>query len=137
MTFYASTGQLQVALHTLLTRLGEQDPGATDAIVASRLVIRVRCTGPSAELTINARQRPVQTIFGPSKLRPSLDIELAADTLHRILLGEQSMKQALANGLLRVQGPVWKAMALAELFRRGQALYLQVLLEQDYISTRK
>lgn len=131
MAFYANAEQLHTCMEALFARLEAQDPGAAAALLASRLVIRVRCTDPDAEFTMNGRQRPLRTEFGPSHLRPTLDIELAADTLHRILLGEQSMKKALADGRLKVRGPVWKAMALADLFRRGQALYPHILAEQE------
>ena len=133
MTFYADADQFYACTQTLFARIEEQDPGAADAVLASRLVIRLRCTQPDAELTINGRQRPVQTTFGPSGLRPTLDIELPADTLHRIMLGEISLKKALANGRLKVLGPVWKATALANLFQRGQALYREVLDEQGLL----
>jgi hypothetical protein len=130
MPFFADTDQVYACTRALFARIEEEDPGAADAIRASYLVIRLRCTEPDADFTINGRQRPILTTFGPSRLRPTLDIELAADTLHRIMLGEQSMKKALANGQLKVQGPVWKALALADLFRQGQTLYPQVLKEQ-------
>jgi hypothetical protein len=130
MAFYADADQFYTCTKTLFTRIEEQEPGAADAILASRLVIRLRCTEPDAELTINGRQRPVQITFGPSRLRPTLDIELPADTLHRIMLGEVSLKKALANGQLKVLGPVWKATVLADLFHRGRALYSEVLHEQ-------
>jgi hypothetical protein len=93
------------------------------------MVIRLRCTHPSATVTINGRKRPLETVFGDSRLRPTLDIELEADTLHQIMLGEISMKRALAQGKLRVKGPVWKASALGDLFHRGQAIYPKVLQE--------
>lgn len=130
MGFYEDGDQFYACTRKLFARIQEKDPGAADAILASRLVIGLRCTEPDAEITINGRQRPMQITFGPSRQRATLDIELAADTLHHIMLGEQSMTKALANGLLKVRGPVWKAMALADLFRRGQALYPQVLREQ-------
>ena len=133
MPFYADADQFYACTQALFARIEEQNPGAADAILASRLVIRLRCTEPDAELTINGRQRPMQTRFGPSRLRPTLDIELPADTLHRIMLGEMSLKKALANGRLKVLGPVWKATDLADLFRRGQALYREVLHEQGLL----
>jgi len=129
MAFYTDSDQLCTCMGMLFTHIGERDPGAADAILASHLVIRLRCTDPGAEITINGRQRPVQTTFGPSRLRPTLDIELAADTLHHILLGGLSLTKALADGRLKVNGPVWKTMALADLFHRGQVLYPQVLRE--------
>ena len=130
MAFFADAEQLYACTKALFARIEESDPGAADAVLASRLVVRLRCAEPDAQITINGRRRPVHTTYGPSRLRPTLDIELAADTLHRIMLGEQSMKSALAAGLLQVRGQVWKALALAELFRRSQALYPRVLEEQ-------
>jgi len=133
MTAYADTDHFYSVAQALFTRIADQDPGAADAILAARLVIRVRCTCPDAEFTLDGRQRPLQTTFGPSRLRPTLDIEMAAETLHRIMLGELSLKTALANGKLKVRGPVWKAMALADLFRHSQALYPEALREQDIL----
>lgn len=129
MPVYANDDQLYACTKALFSRIAEEDPGAADAILASRLVIRLRLSGPVAELTINGRQRPVQTTFGPSTLRPTLEIDMQADTLHCIMLGELSLRSALGDGQLQVRGQVWKAMALADLFRRGQSLYPQVLRE--------
>lgn len=130
MAIFVDSEQFYACTRALFARIAEKDPGAADAILASHLVIRLRSTEPETEITINGRQRPLQTTFGPSRMRPTLDIELAADTLHQIMLGEQSIKKALADGRLKVRGPAWKATALADLFRRGQTLYPEVLREQ-------
>lgn len=130
MPFYNDSDTLYTCLRLLFARIEDADPGASDAVAASRLVVRLNCSLPAGEVTFDGRRRPLSVVFGPTPLRPTLDIELAADTLHRILLGEQSLTKALGSGLLSVRGPVWKAMALADLFRRGQALYPQVLREQ-------
>ena len=132
MTVYTDAQQLYAYVEALFALIAEKNPGATDSVLASQLVIRLRCTEPDAEITINGRQRPLETIYGPARLRPTLDIELTADTLHAIMLGELGLKKALAGGLLEVRGPVWKAKALAELFYQGQELYLQVLEEQGW-----
>lgn len=130
MPFFADDEQLYAVAETLFTRLQEEDPGATDSVLASHLVIRLRTSKPAAEFTLNGRRRPVQISYGPSHPRPTLDIKLAADTLHRILMDELSLKKALANGQLEVHGPVWKATVLADVFHGGQAIYPQVLEEQ-------
>jgi hypothetical protein len=130
MPFFADSDQFYACTRALFARIQEQVPDATDDILSSQLAIRFRCTEPNAELTVNGRQRPVQTTFGPSQVRPTLDIELKADTLHSIMLGELSLKEALAHKRLRVRGPVWKTRALANLFYQGQSLYPQVLREQ-------
>jgi hypothetical protein len=129
MAFYADSEQLYDSMRTLFARIEEEEPGAEEAILASRLVIRLQCTEPEAEFTINGRQRPLRTTFGPSATRPVLDIELAADALHDIMLGRLSLRTALGNGFLKIRGPALKAMALADLFRKGQTIYPEVLRE--------
>jgi hypothetical protein len=130
MPFFSDADQLYATAQGLFTSLQEVDPGATDIVLASRLVARLRTTNPTAEITLNGRQRPVQFTYGPARVRPTLDIELSADTLHNILLGELPLKKALGNGKLKVRGQVWKALDLADLFYRGQAVYPQVLSDQ-------
>jgi hypothetical protein len=132
MAVYVDSEQLYTYVEALFALIAEKNPGAADAVLASRLVIRLRCTEPDAEITLNGRRRPLETTFGPTPLRPTLDIELAADTLHAIMLDELGIKKALAGGLLEVRGPVWKAKALADLFHQGQELYLQVLQERGW-----
>lgn len=67
--------------------------------------------------------------LAPLALRPELDVELAADTFHRILLGELSLLKALGSGLLKVKGPIWKTNALGELFQQGKSCYPSILRE--------
>ena len=132
MAVYTDTEQLYRYVQALFARIAENDPSAADAILASKMVIRMRCTEPDAEITINGRRRPLETTFGPSRLRPTLEIDLTADTLHAIMLGELRIKSAVANGQLKARGSIWKAGALADLFRQGQVLYHQVLNEQGW-----
>jgi hypothetical protein len=129
---YVDAEQVYAYVEALFALIAEKEPGAADAVLASRLVIRLRCSEPDAEITINGRQRPLETTYGPTRLRPTLDIELAADTLHAIMLGELGLRKALAGGLLEVRGPIWKAKALADLFYQAQDLYRQVLQEQGW-----
>lgn len=130
MSFFASTDQLYACTRLLFERLQEQDPTAADTFLAARLLIRFRCRQPAAEITLNGRRRPLETIFGPTTLRPDVEVELAADTLHQIMLGQLSLTKAVGNGQLKARGPLYKTLALADLFYRGQALYPQVLREQ-------
>jgi hypothetical protein len=133
VSVYADTDEFYAATKALFTRIEQEDPHAGDAILSSHLVMRLRSTGPDAEITVNGRRRPIQITYGPDSVRPTLDIELPADLLHRILLGEQSMIEALASGDLKVSGPVWKATVLEDLFRQSQSLYPGVLREQNLL----
>jgi hypothetical protein len=127
MPIFTDADRFYDCTQALFARIEEEDPHAADQIMTERLIIRIQCTEPDVEFTINGRKRPVETIFGPARVRPTLDIAMNADTLHGIMLGELSLKSTLAQGKMKVLGPVWKATVLAELFHRMQALYPQVL----------
>jgi hypothetical protein len=132
MAVYTEAEQLYSYVEALFALIAQENPGAADSVLASRSVIRLRCTEPEAEITINGRQRPLETTYGPTRLRPTMDIELTADALHAIMLGELGLKKALADGLLEVRGQIWKAKALADLFYQAQELYREVLQERGW-----
>lgn len=118
-------------LRRLFERMAAETPEATRAVSSSRLIIRLKLHTPEAEILINGRRHPAQVSYGPTSTRADLDIDLPADGLHKILLRELSLKQALVSGQMRVRGPIFKTFALEELFHRGQALYPEVLRELD------
>ncbi len=133
MAFFADTDQFYACTRVLFDRILEEEPGAADGITAAHMVFRLRCRQPDAGITLNGRRRPLEIVYGPARPRPTLDIELAADTLHLIMLGEESLKGALANGSLKVHGPVWKVTGLADLFSQAQKLYPQVLRDAGLV----
>ncbi|MFQ5578732.1 MAG: SCP2 sterol-binding domain-containing protein [Anaerolineae bacterium] len=133
MPFYASADQLYHCFEPLFARLQAESPDAAQAVHKSRLVFRFVCARPNARITINGRHNPPQASFGPSALTPDLEVELAADTLHQILLGELSLRQALAANAMAVKGPAWKSFILAPVFEQGKRLYPQVLREQGLV----
>jgi len=133
MSFYTDAGQFYKCIGALFERVLAESPGVAKAILASRMIIRLRCTEPIAEVTLNGRRAPVQATRGPSPLRPDLDVELDGDTLHFILLGELPIKRALASGQMKVKGRVWKAPALVDLLHQGQALYSDILGEHGML----
>jgi hypothetical protein len=129
MPFYHDTEQLYAATQALFARIGQGNPHAADGILRARLVIRLRTSEPEGEIALDGRQAPLKSGFGPSTLRPELDIQMSADTLHRILMGELALGKALSGGLLKVKGPILKTLPLAELFHQGQRFYPDVLRE--------
>ena len=132
MPVYANAEQVYACIGTLFNRVLARSPDTAQAILASRTIFRLHCSAPSAEILLNGRQSPVQPSFGASAVRPDLDIHLAADTLHLILLNQLSIREALAGGQLKVRGPVWKTSAVVDLLTEGRALYPQVLREHGF-----
>lgn len=127
MAFFASPNRFYACLGDVLTRIQKDAPAVSDGVSASRLLIRLKCTTPAAEIMLNGRQRPFQISFGPSKLRPDLEMELSGDTLHRLLLHEITTKKAMAGGLIKVRGPAWKLSPLIGVIQAGREFYPQAL----------
>ncbi len=107
-----------------------EEPAATQDVSNARLIIRLNLSAPLAQVTINGRHSPARVTFGAGALRPDLDINLSADTLHDILLAKLPLKKALASGQMKVRGPIFKTVALEKIFRKGQKLYPEVFREQ-------
>lgn len=137
MPVYQDTQQLYSSLRSLFERIKSQDGVATGPLTTSKLIIRLRCTQPEAEVTISGRQKPLRIDYGASPLRPDLDVSLSADTLHAILLAELPLGKAIANREMKVRGPLMKAFVLEEILHLGQALYPQVLAEQGLDGHRR
>ena len=129
MPFYHDTEQLYAATQALFARISQNNPHAADGILKARMVIRMRTSEPEGEIALDGRQASLKSSFGPSALRPELDIQMSADTLHRILLGQLALGKALSGGLLKVKGSILKTLPLAELFHQGQRYYPEVLRE--------
>ena len=59
-------------------------------------------------------------------------MQMSADTLHRIWMGEVRLRDAFMAGDVQVTGDVFKALRLTDLFRQAEALYPQILREKGY-----
>ncbi len=127
MSIYVSDELMYSVFKDLFDRIQAVDPSATESMVRSGLVIRFQCTKPTAQVTIDARQAPLKIDYGPSAIKPQITINMTADTLHCILLGELGIRKAMGRGLLELQGPIWKTISLADLFEKSQDIYPAVL----------
>lgn len=128
---YPDAEALYASLRAVFEHLERAEPQAYQTLVASRLALRLKCSAPPAEVWLDGRQPGrVQTAFGPSRLRPDLDIELTADTLHQILMDTLPMKKAMGSGLVKVRGPAWKLAALWEVIRASRSIYPTVFQAQ-------
>ncbi len=125
---YRDTAHLCNVMQALFEGLRSRPGNPVDALGRSRLVIRLQLAAPEGVILIDGRARPVSVTCGKGKAtRPDLDVYLSSETLHRILLDELSLKEALARKQITVRGPVWKTFSLADIFREGRALYPQIV----------
>ena len=130
MPYYSDVESYYANMRTLFACVQEKHSKATESIGKANINIRLRTTAPAAEITIMGREKPVRTTFGENGVKPDLEIDMAADTFHHILLGELSLTTALGNGQMKVKGPIWKALSLGDLFSVSRVCYPDILKGQ-------
>ncbi len=129
MPVYSQDTQLYAALQALFALIEKREPGATTALLKVALSIRFNCYTPDAMVTINARRAPVEIIYGPTAMKPAIEVNLSADTLHCLLLGQLRLSKAIGSDLMEISGPVWKTLSLADVFHHAQNFYPAILRE--------
>jgi hypothetical protein len=133
MPFYANTEQFYAATRVFFDRVGKEYPHAADAILKQKMTVRLATVEPAGVFGLDGRHAPLKSHIGAVPFRPDLDIEMPADMLHAILMGQTSIKSGLASGKLKARGAILKALSLSSLFQQGQKVYPQVLREQGLI----
>ncbi len=131
MPFYSDSDSYYANMRTLFTCIQENYPKATEAIGKSKINILVQTTAPAGEVMILGREHPVRITYGQNGVKPDLEIEMASDTFHKILLGDLSLKTALGNGQMKVKGPIWKAMSLGDLFVVSRKCYPDIIAGKE------
>lgn len=129
MTVYVSDQHLYACVGELFRRIGKEHPAAEESVLDAGLVINFRCTQPDALVTIDGRERPLQITYGTAARKPDLDIEISADALHQILLGDLKLAKAVGSRQLKPKGPIWKVFVLEPIFTTAQTVYPQVIQE--------
>jgi putative sterol carrier protein len=128
---FNTTEEFYDIFERLFTQIAEADPQVTGAVSSAHLIIRLTCSSPSGVITINGRVNPPKVMYGKSPLRPDLEAEMACDVLHQILMGTLPLGKAFGNGQMKVRGAMLKSFVLADIFRKGQSIYPQIMQEKD------
>jgi hypothetical protein len=134
MAFYRDSEQFVATLDALFERVRQSYPRAAEDLEQARLIMRFRCSDPAADIVINGRRIPASITFGENRVRPEVDVELAADTLHAILLGQLKLAKALTGRALTIHGPARKTLAVTGLFHECQKLYPDVLRDNGLLA---
>jgi len=128
---YQDEGQLYNCMQDLFARVETDLPQAMESLIKAKLCIRFNISNPEAMLLINAQKRPLQIEYGrANSYKPDLDVEVTGEALHQILLGELSLTKAIGSKKVKPKGPIWKIMALADLFYHAQKIYPAVYAAQ-------
>ena len=121
---YQDDMQLYDCLQDLFGQIEADLPQATDSLLKAKMCIRFNVSDPDATLLVNAQKRPLQIEYGRANShKPDLDVDVTGEALHQILLGQLSLTKAVGSKQVKPKGPIWKIMALADLFYHAQKIY--------------
>ncbi len=124
---YQDEAQLYSCMQDLFGQVESDLPQATESLIKAKLCIRFNVSAPEAMLLIDAKKRPLHIEYGrTNSYKPDLDVDLTGEALHQILLGQLSLTKAVGSKKVKPKGPIWKIMALADLFYHAQKIYPQI-----------
>jgi hypothetical protein len=129
MGFYADSAALCDVMTELFHR-ALTTPAATRAMRRQTLTLRLMMSDPSLVLTVDGRSSPPRCVCGHTPGPVDLVLRMQADVIHQVWLSEIRLRDAYGSGQIKVEGPIWRALSLAELFRQLEALYPQVLRDR-------
>jgi hypothetical protein len=136
--FYPDSETLYKALKALFARIKKDAPEAYHDMATSHMALRLKLTRPAAEVWFDARQAARFSIhYGLLEIRPNLELDMTADTLHRLLLNTLTIRKAWSGGLLKVRGPMLRLFALSEVIEAGREFYPEVLKKQKLLKARE
>lgn len=136
MSVYRSVEQFYAVMREVFDYV-MQHPEHVDSFLHSNLVVRMTTTDPDAEIVLDGRQPPLGVAFGPQPGRANLEVNLTADLLHSLWMGNESTHQAFFSGRIRTRGNLLKAMPLLEVFLAAERIYPTIAQRHGLIGTNE
>lgn len=132
---YADADQLRAVYSAMFADVADDD--SMDDLVEQQMVINFRLHGPSADIWVDGRARPVRTTFEPIDADATLTATLSADSMHELLLGTLPLGRALMFRKLKVSGSKSRALKLESLLHACQAVYPEIAEAAAHRSRRR
>ena len=115
-------------MHRYIGRVFEDalaDPELGDKMAATGLVLRVHCTEPDCDLTIDLPNKKV--IAGTDGPEPDATMSMSTETANEYWQGKVNLPFAMARGKVKVEGKLTKLLQLAPMTRKLFPVYIERL----------
>src|SRR5260221_13380750 len=127
MSVFASSDQLRSVMLSLWFRI-KDDPGMSEQLLDSRLIVQFRYRDPEGVLTIDASDGQEMKIeWGPSEEKPTIEMSMKADVAHEFWMRRISVPVAIITVKMVSKGPTPKALALLPVIRPAFEFYPEVM----------
>ena len=129
MPVFANSEELVRVMIAIWERI-KADPGMSEQIIRSKLVVQFRYRDPEALITIDCSDgQEMKIMSGPTDKKPIIEMAMKSDVAHEFWLGQVSVPVAILTGKIVSKGPTPKALALLPVIRPAFLLYPDVLKE--------
>lgn len=81
------------------------------------------------EITVRCLPDEIEFFMGPCDVPPMIEMRMHADTAHRFWRKKLNLMGAVSRGMIKVRGPLHKAMRLLPFARFGFEIYEEMLKE--------
>lgn len=126
MPVYKSSEQLQQVMAALFQKMTDEGLMSADG---HKMRIKINLTDPTAAAVLDLRRTPARAIFEAAPGPFDLQVTMPADTIHRIWMGQQGVRQSMSAGQLKVHGNPLRALALRPIFENAKQVYPQIAAE--------
>ncbi len=130
MSIYRNSDEMYQVMTVLFTRL-LADPAGNKELTKNPMIFRLDISDPSGMITVDSKAQPPAVAYGPNQARADLVIHTRADVLHQVCTKDLRLGEAFFGGKMKVDGSILRAKRLEGLFHCIQALYPQILREQN------
>ncbi len=130
MPVFTDSQQLYSVLTELLREIESQYPSVIRDFQKSTMTVLFSLSDPDLRLVVGSSRDGLEVSRGDGNQRGKLTVEMPADLLDGILMGNQSVKEAISSGNLVVKGPFWKMIYVVKVFQYGKSVYSSI--KQNY-----
>ncbi len=127
MAVFANTQELYTVMRELWETI-KSDPGMSQELLKSRLIVRFHYREPDGFITVDGSDGlEIKITLGDCDAKPVVEMTMRSDVAHAFWSGTENPAVSLLSGRMTSRGPVNKALALLPVVKPAFQYYPEIL----------
>ncbi len=135
MPLYRDSDQMYAVMTELFDKV-LADPDGKKELAKNRIIFRLDISNPPGMITVDSKAQPATVAYGPNQAKANLIIHTKADVLHQVCTKEMRLADAFFGRKMQVEGSIWGAKKLEDLFHVIQKYYPSIVREQGIVQAQ-
>ncbi len=135
MTIYRDSEQMYAVMTTLFDKV-LADPDGKKELAKNRMIFRLDISEPAGVITVDSKGQAPTVAYGPNQAKANLVIHTKAEVLHQVCTKQMRLADAFFGRKMQVEGSIWGAKKLENLFHVIQKYYPAIVREQGIIQAQ-